>query len=112
MRKPRATLAGRGPSLPAPCGLRASWLEAHGEHFLVLSYPLARLELPQGLTSAQRETVAAILAGKSRSQVARERGTSTRTVANLLSQAFRRLGVCSRMELAAQLSSQTRELDP
>ena len=92
------------PALPPPSGLRTALLEADGERFLIISYPQDRWLLPSALTSAQRDVACAVLEGKTRREVARERGTSTRTVANLLAQAFRRLGVSSRAELAAMLN--------
>lgn len=45
--------------------------------------------------------MAGALAGKSTAQIALERGSSPRTIANLLARAYRRLGVRSRFELAA-----------
>jgi DNA-binding NarL/FixJ family response regulator len=100
--------------LPAPEGLRQSELELDAEEYLVLSYPLPPWELPCELTSAEQEIALAILAGRSRREVAVSRGTSVRTVSNLLSQVFRKLGVRSRIELAARLSrsARLRRTDP
>jgi DNA-binding CsgD family transcriptional regulator len=59
--------------------------------------------LPETLTSAERAVVAAVLRGCSYAEIARERGSSPHTVGNLLANAFRKLGVRSRGELAAKL---------
>ncbi|HEX6245181.1 MAG TPA: helix-turn-helix transcriptional regulator [Polyangiales bacterium] len=93
------------PELPAPEGLRQSAIALDAEEYWVLRYPLCAWELPGGLTAAEQEIALAILAGHSRREVARARGTSVRTVSNLLSQVFRKLGVRSRIELAARLSA-------
>ena len=55
----------------------------------------------RGLT---RETVDAALTGKSTALIAEERGSSPRTIANLLARAYRKLGVRSRFELAALMN--------
>jgi DNA-binding CsgD family transcriptional regulator len=83
-------------------------LQLGSEQYLVLSLPLQRWTLPSGLTAAECEIVTAVLNGASRSQVACARGSSVSTVSNLLAQVFRKLGVRSRIELAAQLSVQAR----
>ena len=55
------------------------------------------------LTRAEREVVLLVLAGASSNEVAARRRTSSRTVANQLASAFRKLGVNGRTELAARL---------
>lgn len=56
------------------------------------------------LTTAEREVVDAALTGKSTALIAQERGSSPRTIANLLARAYRKLGVRSRFELAALMN--------
>jgi DNA-binding NarL/FixJ family response regulator len=94
-----------GTELPAPEGLQQTALEVGAEQYLVLRYPLRPWQLPCVLTSAEQEIVLAILAGQTRRDVARARGSSVRTVSNLLAQVFRKLGVRSRIELAERLST-------
>lgn len=53
------------------------------------------------LSSAEQAVVAAIFAGKSNADIAKERGTSVRTVANQVASIFRKLGVKSRAQLVA-----------
>lgn len=101
----RAQRRAAGPELPAPSGLRTGTLDLGAEQYLVLSHALVRWELPAALTAAEREIVSAVLDGKSREEVAKERGTSARTVANLVAQVFRKLGVGSRIELAALVTA-------
>jgi len=56
------------------------------------------------LTTAEREVVAGALSGKSTAEIATARGTSPRTIANLLARAYRKVGVRSRFELAALMN--------
>jgi DNA-binding CsgD family transcriptional regulator len=62
---------------------------------------LARVEL---LTAAEVHAVALATSGASNAEIARARGTTARTVANLLARAYRKLGVASRRELVAKLA--------
>lgn len=56
------------------------------------------------LRHAERDIVAGILSGKRLAEIARERGTSLRTVANQAISIYQKLGVSSRRELLAQLA--------
>jgi DNA-binding NarL/FixJ family response regulator len=57
------------------------------------------------LTHAETEVVRAALTGATNSEVAAKRQTSLRTVANQLASAYRKLGVCSRSELAVRIAA-------
>lgn len=94
-------------SLPAepPAGLEVHTLRRGRKAVLVASYPLAQVRLPDALTPAERSVVEGALRGRSNAEIARDRRSSTRTVANLLARAFRKLEVGSRAELAAKLVS-------
>ncbi len=70
--------------------------------FVIGSYPVDAEREGTALTEAERAVVEGAASGKSNTEMARERGTSTRTVANLLTRAFAKLGVGSRIELAAR----------
>lgn len=70
------------------------------EELWVLSAPLPRPSLPGDLSDAQREIAMAMLRGCSDAEIARERGTSPRTIAAQTQQLFRKLAVSSRAELA------------
>lgn len=85
-----------------PRGLRASTLVVDGLELAVLSSPLSTASF-DGWSSAERALAIGILSGKSNASLARERGTSARTVANQLSALYRRLGINSRRELVAFL---------
>jgi len=52
------------------------------------------------LSRAERDVVARVLRGESNAAVAKARSVSTRTIANQLASAYRKLGVSSRAELA------------
>lgn len=58
-----------------------------------------------GLSAAENEVLALLLDGYDNASIAAARKTSPRTTANQVSSIFRKLGVASRAELAAKLSS-------
>jgi DNA-binding NarL/FixJ family response regulator len=53
------------------------------------------------LTDAERAIVMGLVGGKRAAAIARERGTTPRTVSNQLTSVYRKLGVCSRREVLA-----------
>jgi DNA-binding CsgD family transcriptional regulator len=55
------------------------------------------------LTPAEREIVGLVALGMTNREIARERGSAMRTVANQLASAYRKLRVGSRFELIARL---------
>jgi len=59
----------------------------------------------EGLTSAERAVAEAVMRGMANAAIAKERGTSERTVANQIRRVFAKLGVRSRGELRARLAS-------
>jgi DNA-binding NarL/FixJ family response regulator len=82
---------------------RTTRLQVGADELMVLSYPAPRVAV-DGLTPAEREVLAALLAGKSRRAIAAERGRSAATVDHQVDAIFRKLGVRSRSELAARCS--------
>jgi DNA-binding NarL/FixJ family response regulator len=58
---------------------------------------------PAPLTTAEWEVARLAARGMSNLEIARDRATSPRTIANQLASAFRKLGVQSRSELAARV---------
>ena len=86
---------------PAPAGLSATIIELAGEEYLIISFPQTDWVLPKTLTNAERDVVSAILRGLSTEVIAQQRGTSVYTVANQIALIFDKLGVVSRIELAA-----------
>jgi DNA-binding NarL/FixJ family response regulator len=92
----------RSDSTPPPA-LRAATHRLRGTEYLVLSYETGSPELPDSLTRAQRELARAVMRGKSNPEIAAERGTSPRTVANQLQAVYDKLGVRSRLELVRAL---------
>jgi DNA-binding NarL/FixJ family response regulator len=73
-------------------------------------HDLLRLEvcvegrMPSCLTSAESEVAGLLLMGLSDQEIARQRGTTTRTVANQLQAIYVKLGRSSRAELVAYLA--------
>jgi DNA-binding CsgD family transcriptional regulator len=72
-----------------------------GEEILVLSVPLPSLRYPEGITSAEREIVDAVLQGLTVKEIADQRAASLRTVTTQLGTIFRKAGVNSQSELIA-----------
>lgn len=64
-----------------------------------------RAESLAALTSAERAVAEAVMRGLANAAIAKQRGTSTRTVANQVRRVFDKLGVRSRGELRARLAS-------
>jgi DNA-binding CsgD family transcriptional regulator len=86
-----------------PSGLGALTLRLGTGQMVIFSYPVPELHLPRELTRSEREVVLGVLRGRTNRQIARDRSTAPRTVANLLARVFRKLGVGSRAELVAAL---------
>jgi DNA-binding CsgD family transcriptional regulator len=89
------------PNAPPPRDLDVSRFESAEGEMIVLAFPIDELAPSEALTPAEHEVVAAIEAGKSNAEIARERGTSARTVANQVGSIFKKLKVGSRAELVA-----------
>ena len=89
--------------LPRPHQLRVYRLDEADGEFVIFDWPIRQRPLPHSLTAAEREVVGRALAGESNLEIARARGTSTRTVANQMATAYRKLGLGSRLELFALL---------
>ena len=87
-----------------PSGTKATRFTVAGEELAILSFPVLEPELPEDVTQAERDVVRLVILGKSNAEIARERGTSIRTVANQMQSIFKKLGVFSRAELIARLS--------
>jgi DNA-binding CsgD family transcriptional regulator len=92
-----------GRAIEAPRGLFAEKLDVQGDEFLLLAFPAERGDL-SGLTSAEQEVASELLQGRSYQEIARQRGTTSGTVANQVRSIFRKIGVRSRSELARKTS--------
>jgi len=77
-------------------------LDAFGD-YAVLSFSLSLVTLPNSFSPAECEVAIAIASGCSNAAIAKQRGTSIRTVENQIYGIFRKLGIGSRSELAAYL---------
>jgi DNA-binding NarL/FixJ family response regulator len=91
------------PSPQPPAGLRASTFRLRGQDVAVLSFPSDPPPLPAELSPAEREVMLLVLDGVSNAEIARRRGRSARTIANQIAACYKKLGVSSRLELAAKL---------
>lgn len=75
-----------------------------GVRAVLIEVPVDGLDLPDTLTSSEREVVQLVAQGLSNEEIAAARGRSARTVANQLAAVYRKLGVFSRTELLARLT--------
>jgi DNA-binding NarL/FixJ family response regulator len=102
---PLSTMPGADvvPRVPPPTGAVACDVSFDGDDYATLALKTPKWRTPRGLTEAERAVAFALLGGATKEQVARERGTSTRTVANQITSIFAKLGVTSRIDLAIRL---------
>lgn len=90
-------------SWPPPAGLAVFHIDGAGAPLALLTYEIDQETELVKLSNAERDVMRAVLEGKSNAEIARERGTAPRTVANQVAKLFEKLGVRSRTELAARL---------
>lgn len=96
----------------SPGGVRARLAEVAlgGEHLLVGSCPLIDPSCVEGLSAAEREVSALLLSGSTLADIAQRRGASANTIANQVQALYRKVGVRSRIELAAAMQGRAAEL--
>jgi DNA-binding NarL/FixJ family response regulator len=85
---------------------RVSRLPIQGTNYRVVSVDRPEAELAHVLTPAQYDVIRLLVEGKSHHEIALSRHRSTRTIANQLGAAFRKLGVSGRSELLRRLIMQ------
>jgi DNA-binding CsgD family transcriptional regulator len=83
----------------APEGLEAAEFAVGEDQYVVFSLRLPEPVVPPNLTAAEQVVVREVLAGRSNSEIAATRGTSTHTVANQLRSVYTKLGISGRVEL-------------
>lgn len=93
------------PVLAPPRGLEASRITVGEEELALLTFPISPPALPETFSAAEREIAVAVLEGRSNAEIAAERETSIRTVANQIGAMFRKLGVHSRPEFVVALGA-------
>jgi DNA-binding NarL/FixJ family response regulator len=84
---------------------RARWFNYANETFRVIGAPRPDDRLGPILPPAELAVLRALVEGRNYREIAKGRGTSTRTVANQLAAAFRRLGVSGRGHLLEHLTN-------
>jgi len=94
----------------SPQGIRANLARVALAGDTLLIGATSRLDEAKlaGLTSAQREVAALLIAGSTNNDIAQRRATSPNTVANQVQAIFRTFGARSRGELVARLNEQYR----
>jgi DNA-binding NarL/FixJ family response regulator len=92
----------------SPQGIRANLARVAlaGDTLLIGATPRLDETKLAGLTSAQREVVALLIAGSTNNDIAQRRATSPNTVANQVQAIFRTFGARTRGELVARLNEQ------
>jgi DNA-binding CsgD family transcriptional regulator len=98
--KSRGVRPRRNAELPAPTGLEAATFSVEDDEYAILSFPLPEVRIPAGLTAAEAEVVRWALDGRSNAEIARQRKTSSNTVANQLRSVYAKLQLSGRGELA------------
>jgi DNA-binding CsgD family transcriptional regulator len=100
------TAGSRSDSAVLPRDFRWQELRVGGRTLLIASHPITGdAGALGGLTGAQRHVILLAAEGLTNDEIARVRGTTTRTVAKLLELAYRRLGVHSRAEAVARMTA-------
>lgn len=84
--------------------LRLTTFESGPDTFAILSFPLDELPLPDSLSAAEQAVCRLLLTGASNAEIARQRRTSVRTVANQVAAILKKLGAGSRSELPIVLA--------
>jgi DNA-binding CsgD family transcriptional regulator len=86
-------------------GIRGLGVATHAELVAAVepARALSRSDLPASLTRAEREVAWLVVEGASNGEIARQRRTAERTVANQLQAIYTKLGVGSRRELVTRL---------
>ena len=99
----------RARATSVPSGLRVLTVRVGQSEYAILSAPLPGFgEAGEELSPAELDVARRILDGRSNAEIAAERATSARTVANQLASIYRKLGVGSRAELAATWARRNR----
>lgn len=101
---PLLMLAARASALQLGATAKStSIVSDHNRELRVISQPRPDLALSHVLPSAELSVIRSLVEGACYQDIARARGTSTRTIANQISMVFRRLRVSGRNELVQRL---------
>jgi DNA-binding CsgD family transcriptional regulator len=87
----------------APTLGRLTRVKADQDRYWLVSVRRPDLEFPVELSQAEAAVVRQLVAGRTHAEISQQRTTSTRTVANQLAAAFRKLGVSGRAAILHQL---------
>jgi DNA-binding CsgD family transcriptional regulator len=92
-------------ALFSPLGMRARMAEVDlaGEQIAVGVYPLGDERRFAALTESERDVAVQLMQGATYREIGQQRGSAVRTVANQVQAIYDKLGVGSRVELAAVL---------
>jgi DNA-binding CsgD family transcriptional regulator len=93
--RPRSPAEGLLP----PDGLEARRFTIEGDDYVLFEFPLPGIDLPSGLTPAERDVARRTIEGQSKGEIARARKTSVHTVTNQLRSIYQKLRISSRPEL-------------
>ena len=87
-----------GIRLPVPRGLVVERLAGADGDLVVLTWEQPTVEL-DGLTAAESDVLKRVVRGASNAEIARDRRTSPRTIANQVASLLRKTGAASRFDL-------------
>lgn len=99
-----AARAARTPRPKACAGFIAPVYQNEARAWVVSSFR-PDVDLPKSLSLAEQVVLRLLMEGRGHHEIARVRGTSTRTVANQLSTVFRKLGVSGRAQAVDHLAA-------
>jgi DNA-binding NarL/FixJ family response regulator len=83
--------------------IKTKQVDLDGETYLVVEWTPATVG---SLTPAERSVAELVARGATNQEIARVRRTSTRTIANQIASILRKLGVSSRVAIAAVIAKQ------
>jgi DNA-binding CsgD family transcriptional regulator len=86
------------PSIAAPAKLVVERLTEGGEELAIFSWE-PKSAVASGLSPSEREVLDLVARGASNAEIARERSTSVRTIANQVASILRKTGCSSRFDL-------------
>ncbi len=89
--------------LPPASEMESYTFKTGGDEEVLLSFPVSASPTPVVFSAAERAVVSGVLAGKTDAEIARDRGSSSRSVAKLVRALCSKLRVSDRDELARYL---------
>ena len=94
----------RGTPVSVPDDVDIEIAEIGEDRLAIISWPVVPKSRASSLSTAEEAVLRGVAMGKSNAEIAEERGTSPRTVANQVAGLLRKFGVASRYELVLAIT--------